>query len=356
MSHFEQRMETDLERIREWVWHLGLKVEKALDNATRALVIRDEDECYATVLADHAINRDSLHCDRLCHTFIARHLPGAGHLREMAATIRVNVALERLGDYAVTICRGALQLGGPLPAPLAGYMDPLADESMNILQQSRVAFRKGDAERATELIHSAQQVEGRMDHIYDLLAATDDQLDGRSMMSIYAVFSLYKRVADQAKNICDQTLYAAEGIAKVSKRHKTLFLDRPGSGIGLMATAIGRKYYSHIGAFNAAVSGQTDTVSEEVEAFLQTRGFSDTKLRSKQLEAMQFDVGKYNLIVCVNGDYHDYLSKIPFHSSALNWDIEGTGPNPDLTVQYRSLRSEIDDLVALVAGEHARED
>ncbi len=32
MSHLEQRMETDLNYIRDWVWNLGEEVEQALRN------------------------------------------------------------------------------------------------------------------------------------------------------------------------------------------------------------------------------------------------------------------------------------------------------------------------------------
>ena len=115
MSHFEERLEADLAGIRDWVWQLGGDVEQALRNAKQALLLHDEDLAYNTVLSDNPINRKSRACDRMCHAFIARHLPGAGHLREIAATIRVNVALERIGDYAVTISREAVQLKQALP-------------------------------------------------------------------------------------------------------------------------------------------------------------------------------------------------------------------------------------------------
>ena len=123
MSHFEERLEADLTAIREWVWQMGNDVEGALLNSKRALLMRDEELAYATVLGDNPINRKSRACDRLCHTFIARHLPGAGHLREMAATIRVNVALERIGDYAVTISRESLQLSSDLPEKFIVQID-----------------------------------------------------------------------------------------------------------------------------------------------------------------------------------------------------------------------------------------
>ena len=238
MSHFEQRLEADLKAIREWVWKLGESVEASIRSAKKILVLRDEELAYETVLGDHAINRDSRECDRMCHRFIARHLPGAGHLREMASTIRVNVALERIGDYAVTIAREGLQLKGPLPEQFAIEMDEVADESLHILGQSRQAFRDGNAELAIAMMKMSRQVQGKMDHIYDSLAAADDELDGQTMLIIFVVFSLFKRVADQAKNICDQTVYAVRGVAKVPKIHKVLFLDQADSGAGQLAVAL----------------------------------------------------------------------------------------------------------------------
>ncbi len=352
MSHFEQRLEADLKAIRNWVWALGEAVESAVGDAKKILVLRDEDLAYATVLGDHAINRDSRECDRMCHRFIARHLPGAGHLREMASTIRVNVALERIGDYAVTIAREGLQLSGPLPEQFAADMDAVADESLHILNQSRQAFREGNADLAIAMMKMSRQVQGKMDRIYDELAAADDELDGHTMLVIFVVFSLFKRVADQAKNICDQTVYAVRGVAKVPKIHKVLFLDQPDSGAGQLAVALGRKEYSDVAVFACATPGRSDLVSGELRAFLQEHGLSDQDLATEPLEALVHDVADFNLVVSVNGRYHDYLERVPFHTSALNWQVDGLAPNTDRKVQYRSLSEQVDALMQRVAGEH----
>src|SRR5210317_2370181 len=240
MSHLEERMEADLNYIRDWLWNIGEDVEKALRDAKKTLILRDSDMAYDVILGDHPINRASRHCDRLCHTFIARYLPGAGALREMASTIRINVVLERIGDYAVTICREALQLSGPLPDRFATHIDGLADDAIDILSASRSAFREGNAERAIALMGAAKRMEGRMDGFYAELFAEDDRMDATTMMVIFVVFNMFKRVADQAKNICDQTVFAVRGIAKIPKVYPILFLDQPGSSLGQLATAIGR--------------------------------------------------------------------------------------------------------------------
>ena len=121
MTHLVERMEADLNAIRDWVWKIGQDVENALRQAKRTLVVRDPELAYDIILGDYPINRASRRCDRMCHQFIASYLPGAGVLREIASTLRINVVLERIGDYAVTIAREALQLKerlGANPVPL----------------------------------------------------------------------------------------------------------------------------------------------------------------------------------------------------------------------------------------------
>jgi phosphate transport system protein len=352
MSHLEQRMETDLNAIREWLWKLGEDVEHALRNAKKILVLRDAAMAYDIILGDQPINRDSRECDRLCHTFIARYLPGAGALREMASTIRINVVLERVGDYAVTICREALQLEGPLPERFSSRIDSLADDAIEILAASRLAFREGNAERAIALMQAAKRMEARMDGFYEELFAEDDRMDAPTMMAIFVVFNLFKRVADQAKNICDQTVYAVRGVAKIPKVYPILFLDQRGSGIGQLAAAVGRASFPDSAQFTVATPGGRDPLSAPLREFLAATDLPDSALETEPLEALEHDFSNYIVIVSVNGNVSDYVRKVPFHTSARNWNIAAAA---DRAEQYRLLRQEITDLVTLLAGKSAEQ-
>jgi phosphate transport system protein len=350
MSHLEERMETDLNYIRDWLWRLGDEVEDALRNAKKVLVLRDAQMAYDIVLGDHPINRDSRECDRLCHTFIARYLPGAGALREMASTIRINVVLERIGDYAVTICREALQMQGPLPNRFSSHIDSLADDAIEILSASRLAFREGNAERAIALMQAAKRMEGRMDGLYEELFAEDDRMDGPTMMAIFTVFNMFRRVADQSKNICDQTVYAIRGVAKIPKVYPILFLDQRGSGIGQLAAAIGRHSFPEAAQFTVATPGGSDPLSPALRDFLSEAGLPDADLETEPLEALEHDLSHFIVLVSVDGNVADYVKKVPFHSSARNWSIPH---DVDHAEQYRLLRREITDLVTLLAGDAA---
>ncbi len=348
MSHYEERMESDLRIIRTRVWNLGEDTERALNNAKKVLILRDRELAYETVLDDHPINRESREIDRLCYTFIARHLPGAGPLREISATARVNVTLERIGDYAVTICRESLQITTPLTPALSNYVDAIFDESIAILSDARKSFMNGNAEMAIALMTVTRRVQGKMDGVYETLFAEDDRMDGASMMAVFVIFNLLKRVADQAKNICDQTVYAVRGIAKVPKIYKILFLDQPGAGLGQLATSIGTKNHSEVGIFVAATPGSSDPVSDTLLKFLGERGLPDEGLETEQLEVTKYDLDEFFVIVSLNGCYEDYISRVPFHTTALNWTLPGSS---DATENYRVLKEEIYQLMTQLAGE-----
>jgi len=347
MSHLEQRMEADLNAIRNWVWKIGDDVEQALRSAKKTLILRDPELAYRTILGDHPINRASRRCDRMCHRFIARYLPGAGALREMASTIRINVILERIGDYAVTICREALQLEKPLPDKFAQRIDDATDTAIEILHDSRQAFRNGNAERAIALMQAARRLDSRIDGFYDDLFVKDPNLNRSSRMVVFAILAVLKRIADQSKNICDQTVFAVRGIAKLPKVYRILFLDRAGSHLGQLATAIGRHNFAEALEFTVATPGAAQPPSGALREFLAGTGLPEDALTTERLEALERDFADFEVIISLNGHYSDYVARVPFHTSALNWPLPA---GDDFTAQYRDLRERIGALVELLSG------
>ena len=91
MSHLEERLEHDLNEIREQIADMGASVAHALDSAFRALHDANDKLAFKTILSDLPVNRQMRKIDQLCHEFIAVHLPSAGHLRLISSVIRANI-------------------------------------------------------------------------------------------------------------------------------------------------------------------------------------------------------------------------------------------------------------------------
>ena len=86
--------------------------------------------------------------------------------------------------------------------------------------------------------------------------------------------------------------------------------------------------------------------------FLSITALTDDGLMTESLEALEHDFANFEIIISLNGSYSDYIKRIPFHTSELNWPVP---PGDDYTAQYRDLRERIDALVDLLAGSESED-
>ncbi|MEC7584220.1 MAG: PhoU domain-containing protein, partial [Planctomycetota bacterium] len=87
-NHYEERLQQDLTQIESLVAQVGVKIEEAITNAVRALLTLDRSMAGSVIVGDYLVNRQTRELDRLCHAFVARHLPSAGHLRYVSSVLR----------------------------------------------------------------------------------------------------------------------------------------------------------------------------------------------------------------------------------------------------------------------------
>src|SRR5437867_5865423 len=112
-THFEESLRRDIDRISAKVTEMGSLADRALRSCLEALKGKNRQLAYSVILRDQRIDELEKEIDRLCIEFLLRQQPVAGHLRFAYATIKINLELERVGDYAESIARQILLLGGP---------------------------------------------------------------------------------------------------------------------------------------------------------------------------------------------------------------------------------------------------
>src|SRR3982750_4775301 len=109
-KHYEESLQRDIDRIRRKVTERGALAEHALRSCLRALSERNRQLAYSVILRDQRIDELEKEIDRLCLEFIVRQQPVAGTLRFAYAAIKINLELERVGDYAESMARSILNL------------------------------------------------------------------------------------------------------------------------------------------------------------------------------------------------------------------------------------------------------
>jgi len=352
MSHLEQRLENDLQNIRSRVIEQARNVQISVNDAVRALQTGNHKLAYATVLNDFPINRTMRSIDRLCHKFIAVHLPSGAHLRLLSSIIRVNIELERMGDYAVVIAREAVQLSSPPRGLMAREIELLTAETLLMLKQSINAFEELNAELAKSTKIMAASMGYNLDVVYQEITEDTDIQNTKDALALFVIFTQLKRIADQSKNLCEDTIFAVTGQQKTPKVYKILFLDEDNSSLGLLAESIARKNHPDICNYQSAGRTAAENISPELLAFLDSRSVDTSNLTTTRLDEISAqEISQQHIIISLQGDVSSYIENIPFHSSALEWDISLESDEQDMETLYRTLALHISDLLELIHGD-----
>ena len=359
MSHYEQRLETDLENIRGEVSDLATSVKQAVKNSIHALLTANQDLASATILGDGPINRKMREIDTLCHRFIAVHLPSAGHLRLMSSVIRINIILERIGDYAVTISRELQRIDGAPDKRLAQGIELLASEVQLMLKQAIASFDEDNAELARGTIAMSAQIDNTVAGLYEELLDEQAQWSLTERFAVFSVYHRLERIADQAKNLCEQTIFTVSGEGKATKVYQILFLDDDNSCLSQLAAAVARKHFPEGGKYvSAACLEPAQALSSGLSEFMDSHGMDASKAKPRAYDLTPAELNRFHVIVSLKAPVSTYIERMPFQTTALNWKLTTVPEDCACSEQdyegiHRELSVLIKDLMMLLSGEDA---
>ena len=243
-SHYEDSLQNDIDRIQRKVAEMARLAESALKACLKALATRDRQVAYAVILRDRRIDELEKEVDRLCLEFLIRQQPVARHLRFAYITIRVNLELERIGDYAESIARQTLKLAGMnAHIPLERFQQ-IGSLSIPMLRDAVKAFIIGDDALARDVLGRESEVDALRSVINNELfkLRQDDAIPLEALTPLMTIARRFERVSDQATNICEEVIYMVSGEYPrkfTGETWRMVFIDERNSCRSQMAEAIG---------------------------------------------------------------------------------------------------------------------
>ena len=342
---YEERLEKDSARIRQKMVGMSFLVEQALENAIEALLKRNHELAYAIILEDNCINRGFEEINQLCYSFVARHLPSAGHLRRISSILRMNIEMERIGDYAVTICRESVQFSKPFNKAMLRNIEQMANESLHILNLALKAFNEDNIELAeSTMVLSDRANKTFINAFHNLTSAKKhSKWSIRELLGLFVVYYEFERISDQAKNICEATLFTVKGQPKKQKTYNILFLDEENNCQSLMAEMFAKKAFPESGHYASAGITPAEKFDPQFIAFMDSCGIDLIGMQPNSMDNLP-DLHTFNIIVSLQGPITNYIEKVPFHTSVLEWNIDS--PFSEITEDraeeyYRHMYKEI---------------
>ncbi len=218
-SHFDEMLAT----LKTRLLAMAALVEERVQLSIRSLVDRRAELAQRVIDGDQEINDLQIEIDDRCVKILALQNPKATDLRTIAAAVKINSDLERIGDQAVNIAEHSLKLVQlPVLKPLID-IPRMADMAAAMTRDSLDAFARGDAGLARSVLARDDGVDGLKNQLFRELLTymMEDPTTIERALALLLVSRCLERIADHATNIAEDTIFVVEAM-DVRHRHDQL--------------------------------------------------------------------------------------------------------------------------------------
>ena len=201
----------DLEGLEKSLLYLAAQVEEAVELSIESLIKGRSDLARAVIDGDGEIDRKEVEIEEECLKILALHQPVAQDLRQVAACLKIDNDLERIGDLAVNIAERALSAsqGVVLPDPFR----EMVDCATHMLRSAIDAFVRADTGAARSVMEQDDVVDRNNRIVIERLLVrmheNPDKID--RALELISVSKNVERIADHATNIAEDVIYLVEG-------------------------------------------------------------------------------------------------------------------------------------------------
>jgi phosphate transport system protein len=204
----------ELEQLEGALQEEGALVLRVLRSALNALARGDDELADEVIRFDDEIDTRYLQIEEGVQSLLARQTPVASDLRLVLAVLRVNLHLERMADYCVTVAKLTKLMGGleVSDARILGSLEDMGQRAEQMIRVALDAFADRDAEKARSL----QELDELIDRANrrateDVLSLGNSPEEREYGLRMLVVSRCVERIGDHAVDIGEQVGYLVTG-------------------------------------------------------------------------------------------------------------------------------------------------
>ncbi len=196
-------------------------VSQQAQNACRAWIERDKQLAHDVVCRERKVNALELRIDSECEDIIARYGPVAIDLRFVLAMFKINTSMERMGDFAESIARAALNMpdGAQVDDGLLALaeLETMSRTALGMFSAAREALEQERSELAEQVIRQDMEVDQMNSKALANIAAHLEQYPQQAYvcLDLMNVVRKLERFGDHCTNIAEEIIFYLD--AKVIK-------------------------------------------------------------------------------------------------------------------------------------------
>ena len=192
----------------------GDLVLRALRSSLNALARGDEELADEVISFDDEVDRRYISLEEGVQSLLARQTPVAADLRLVLAILRVNLHLERMADYCVTVAK-LTKLMGDLNVSDERIGQSIEDMGQRAEQMIRVAldsFASRDADKALTLVELDELIDRANRNASEVVLSLGDSPQEREYgLRMLVVSRCVERIGDHAVDIGEQVFFLVTG-------------------------------------------------------------------------------------------------------------------------------------------------
>ena len=174
----------------------------------------DEELADEVISFDDQVDARYMQIEEGVQSLLARQTPVAADLRLVLAVLRVNLHLERMADYCVTVAKltklmGGLNVSGDA---IQRSIEDMGQRAEQMIRVAMEAFAERDAEQAQTLVDLDELIDrANRNAIEDVLSLGDSPEEREFGLRMLIVSRCVERIGDHAVDIGEQVAYLVTG-------------------------------------------------------------------------------------------------------------------------------------------------
>lgn len=192
----------------------GDLVLRALRSSLNALARGDEELADEVINFDDQVDARYIQIEEGVQSLLARQTPVAADLRLVLAVLRINLHLERMADYCVTVAKltklmGGLNVSGDA---IVRSIEDMGQRAEQMIRVAMAAFSERDATKAGTLVELDELIDrANRNAIEDVLSLGDSPEEREYGLRMLIVSRCVERIGDHAVDIGEQVIYLVTG-------------------------------------------------------------------------------------------------------------------------------------------------
>ena len=199
----------ELDQLEASLQEEGSLVLRALRGSLNALAQRDLELADEVIAFDDEIDRHYLRIEQEVELLLARQTPVAGDLRLVLALLHINLHLERMADYCVTIAKLTKLVADVEPdaALLQGLVE-MGDRAEEMIRVALDSFANRDLTGAESLVDLDELIDRSNRRFVERVVEIVAEPGLREwVLRMVIVSRTIERIGDHAVDIGEQTAY-----------------------------------------------------------------------------------------------------------------------------------------------------